>query len=207
MISDIHYVLNNRKIDPEVVRKQHDLTAQLTGRKERLSWLIKFLNENMVVVKVQQSFLQATFFATDSLTCRCPIGVGRNLQQMRRNYTQDINCGCGIMISSRKQMLLCIYILQCNNSFLRTNPMYSILHDAVHAYMEESGEAEHEDVVRAFFRLKIGDIGRLIKKVSYVTTQASRATGRNMIEFLPEANRVVLVSFSAHARLDLYFWC
>jgi nuclear pore complex protein Nup133 len=49
--------LNNRITDPEVVRKNHDLTAQLTGRKERLSWLIKFLNENMVVVKVRQSFL------------------------------------------------------------------------------------------------------------------------------------------------------
>jgi nuclear pore complex protein Nup133 len=59
--------------------------------------------------------------------------------------------------------------------------------------MEEIGEAEHEDVMRVFFRLKIGDVGRLIKKVAQVTTHASRATGRNMIEFLPEANGVVLV--------------
>ena len=61
--------------------------------------------------------------------------------------------------------------------------------------MEEIGEAEHDDVMRAFFRLKIGNIGRLIKKVAHVTILASRETGRNMIEFLPEANRVVLVRF------------
>jgi nuclear pore complex protein Nup133 len=70
--------------------------------------------------------------------------------------------------------------------------------------MEEIGEAEHEDVVRAFFRLKIGDIGRLIKKVAHVTTQASRTTGRNMIEFLPEANRVVLVGFFS-PKIDLIY--
>ena len=49
--------LSNKNTDPEVVRKNHDLTAHLTGRKERLSWLIKFLNDNMVVGKVRQSYL------------------------------------------------------------------------------------------------------------------------------------------------------
>jgi nuclear pore complex protein Nup133 len=70
--------------------------------------------------------------------------------------------------------------------------------------MEEIEEAEHEDVMRAFFRLRIGDIGRLIKKVAHVTTQASRATGRNLIEFLPEANRIVLVCFSPF-KIDLTY--
>ena len=73
--------------------------------------------------------------------------------------------------------------------------------------MEEIGEAGHEDVMRAFFRLKIGDIGRLIKKVAQVTGEASRATGRNMIEFLPEANRVVLVCIflPTQDRFDLHW--
>jgi hypothetical protein len=39
-------------VDPEVVRRNHDLSAQLTGRKERLSWLIRFINDNAVLVKV-----------------------------------------------------------------------------------------------------------------------------------------------------------
>lgn len=141
--------------DPEVVHKNHDLTAQLTGRKERLSWLIKFLNDNMVVVKMSQRSRQK--LATDA---------------------EKLYAGHQLWLQ--------------HNDLLATNPTYSILHDAVHAYMEQIGEAEHDDVMRAFFRLKIGDIGRLIKKVAQITTQASRATGRNMIEFLAEANRVVL---------------
>jgi len=73
--------------------------------------------------------------------------------------------------------------------------------------MEEIGEAEHEDVMRAYFRFKIGDIGRLIRKIAQVTTQAERATGKNKIEFLPEANRAVLVCSFLWDRLDLHDWC
>jgi len=40
------------KTDPEVVQQSPDMTAQLTRRKERLSWLIGFINENVVLVKV-----------------------------------------------------------------------------------------------------------------------------------------------------------
>lgn len=39
-------------IDPEVVRQSPDMTIQMTGRKERLSWLIGFINENAVLDKV-----------------------------------------------------------------------------------------------------------------------------------------------------------
>lgn len=39
-------------IDPEVVRPNHDLSAQLAHRKERLSFLIKFINDNGVLTKV-----------------------------------------------------------------------------------------------------------------------------------------------------------
>jgi hypothetical protein len=39
-------------LDAEVVRPNHDITAQMTGRKERLSFLISFINENGVLPKV-----------------------------------------------------------------------------------------------------------------------------------------------------------
>ena len=39
-------------VDPEVVRAHHDLTAQMSGRKDRLSFLIKFINDNSVLTKV-----------------------------------------------------------------------------------------------------------------------------------------------------------
>jgi hypothetical protein len=39
-------------VDSEVVRPHHDLGTQLIGRKERLSWLIRFINDNAVLGKV-----------------------------------------------------------------------------------------------------------------------------------------------------------
>jgi nuclear pore complex protein Nup133 len=39
--------------DQEVIKRNHDLGSQMTGRKERLSWLICFINENAVLFRVQ----------------------------------------------------------------------------------------------------------------------------------------------------------
>jgi nuclear pore complex protein Nup133 len=59
--------------------------------------------------------------------------------------------------------------------------------------MEEVGEVQHEDVLRAFFRLRVDDIEMLIKKVADIAFQAPRITGRDIADFLPEANRIILV--------------
>ncbi|KAL7283436.1 hypothetical protein ACG7TL_002866 [Trametes sanguinea] len=40
--------------DTEVVRAHHDLNAQMTSRKERLSFLIKFINDNSALTKMSQ---------------------------------------------------------------------------------------------------------------------------------------------------------
>lgn len=40
--------------DADLVRRDHDLTAQLASRKDRLSWLIRFINDNGVLVKMSQ---------------------------------------------------------------------------------------------------------------------------------------------------------
>ncbi|KAI0362165.1 hypothetical protein OH77DRAFT_1515456 [Trametes cingulata] len=40
--------------DVEVVRAHHDLHAQMTGRKDRLSFLIKFINDNSALTKMSQ---------------------------------------------------------------------------------------------------------------------------------------------------------
>ncbi|OCH94941.1 hypothetical protein OBBRIDRAFT_788678 [Obba rivulosa] len=40
--------------DPEIIRPSHDLNVQLTTRKERLSFLIKFINDNAVLTKLSQ---------------------------------------------------------------------------------------------------------------------------------------------------------
>ncbi|KIM49090.1 hypothetical protein M413DRAFT_95576 [Hebeloma cylindrosporum] len=46
------------KSHPEVVQQSPDMTAQLNGRKERLSWLIGFINENAALTKMSQSSRQ-----------------------------------------------------------------------------------------------------------------------------------------------------
>jgi nuclear pore complex protein Nup133 len=60
--------------------------------------------------------------------------------------------------------------------------------------MAELGETNHEDVMRAFFRTKVSDIGRLIRKVMEVINLSTKQTGRPVAELLPEGNRVVIVS-------------
>ena len=50
----------------------------------------------------------------------------------------------------------------------------------------------YEDVLRAFFRLRTADIGRLIKKVKDAAKSAARNTGHDIAQFLLEANRIVI---------------
>jgi nuclear pore complex protein Nup133 len=59
--------------------------------------------------------------------------------------------------------------------------------------MEGIEENHYEDVVRAFFRLRVEDMGHLISQVADVTAKLAEDSGRDLVELLPEANRVVLV--------------
>ena len=60
--------------------------------------------------------------------------------------------------------------------------------------MEEVGDANHEDVMRAFFRSRVADMGKLIKKVVDVVMRAPAESDIDLKRLLPETNRVVLVS-------------
>ena len=74
-----------------------------------------------------------------------------------------------------------------------TSPSRSVLKDAVVAFMEEIGDTSHEDVMRAFFRFHIGDLGRLLKKVGDIINAVAKSPSGNVQQLLPEANRVVVV--------------
>ena len=95
-ILNLHFASDNR-----VVRPNHDLQAQMAHRKERLSFLIKFINDNAVISKVSwlSTFTQQPVY---EYTVRCPKAVGNSLQPMRRNCTLLINCGCATMNACRK---------------------------------------------------------------------------------------------------------
>lgn len=71
---------------------------------------------------------------------------------------------------------------------------YSVLNEAIFAYMDGVGEGHHEDVVRAFFRYRVGDIENLLAHVVEVTRKSAHELGRSLSASLPEANRIVLVS-------------
>ncbi|KAF9013861.1 hypothetical protein BDQ17DRAFT_1320576 [Cyathus striatus] len=143
--------------DPEVVRRNHDLSSQLTGRKERLSWLIQFINDNAV--------------------------LGKMAQQSRQRLATDA-----------EKLYACQQLWIQYNEMLRMNPSHSVLHDCVLAYMSEVGDGQHEDVMRAFFRLHAADIGLLIRKVLELSKVASGESGISLSHFLPEANSIVVTA-------------
>lgn len=62
--------------------------------------------------------------------------------------------------------------------------------------MDEVGDGTHEDVVRTFFTIRVGDVGKMIKKLIDVVALMSRKTGIDISNFLPEASRIVVVRFA-----------
>lgn len=48
--------------DPELVRGNQDLSSQLKVRKERLAWLIQFINENTALIKASIMLLVGTTY-------------------------------------------------------------------------------------------------------------------------------------------------
>ncbi|KAJ6630853.1 hypothetical protein B0H10DRAFT_2160229 [Mycena sp. CBHHK59/15] len=142
--------------DAEVVRSNHDLSAQLTSRKERLSWLIHFINDNVVLVKMSQSSRQQ--LATDS---------------------EKLYAGYQLWI-------------QHNEVFSVCGSSERVLNEAVELYMESIGEGHHEDIMRAFFRFHVGEIGNLLSQVANVTAKLAQDSGRDLMDLLAEANRVIL---------------
>ncbi|KAI0957243.1 hypothetical protein AcW1_005700 [Taiwanofungus camphoratus] len=141
--------------NPEVVRPHHDLQSQMAGRKERLSFLIKFINDNAALTKMSQRSRQR--LATDA-------------EKLYAAYQLWVRHG----------------------DFLGASHATSILNEAVYAYMNKVGESHHEDCVRAFFRLRIEDLGNLLPHVLEVVRQCVYENSRTLTNNVVEANRVVL---------------
>jgi len=60
--------------------------------------------------------------------------------------------------------------------------------------MEEVGERNHEDPVRAFFRTRVGDIGKVLKKVVEVVKVSEKNNASNLNVLLADASHVITVS-------------
>src|ERR1700720_1695482 len=72
---------------------------------------------------------------------------------------------------------------------------HSVLNEAIFVYMNEIGQGHHEDTVRVFFKSRVGDIGNLLPHVMKIARKSAYELGRNLSTVLPEANRIILVSF------------
>ncbi|TFY65035.1 hypothetical protein EVJ58_g2238 [Rhodofomes roseus] len=141
--------------DSEIVRPNHDLQAQMVGRKERLQFLIRFINENGVLTKMSQ----------------------RSRQKLATN---DEKLYAARQLWSR------------HAEFIGTDHPRTVLYDAVYAYMESVEEGYHEDYVRAFFRLKVHDIGGLLPHVMETVRQASREHSQSLFDDIWQADEIVL---------------
>ena len=80
---------------------------------------------------------------------------------------------------------------------------YDILSEAVYGYMNQVGEGHHDDLMRAFFRLRVADIGKLLPHTRDGTRRLLGDVPANMTDVLSEANGIVLVRHlprNAHLR-------
>ena len=59
--------------------------------------------------------------------------------------------------------------------------------------MRGEGEGHHEDFVRAFFRLKVDDIGSLLPNIISIVRSSARDPTGDALTTIPQANSIILV--------------
>lgn len=122
-------------------------------RKDRLRFLIGFINENGVLGKVR---LLVYYIQYSSQGCyRCLKQVDNALLQTPKSSTQGSNSGHYTVIESSRSLIFHgkyagRQFTACSSGFFE-RPLV----EAVVGYMEKSGEGYHEDIMRAFFRLQV----------------------------------------------------
>ena len=73
-------------LDTEIIRPNHDLNAHMMGRKDKLDFLIKFINDNAALSKVQVILLQC-LYPSGSVVDRCPNPAASAFLQTQKNST------------------------------------------------------------------------------------------------------------------------
>ncbi|CAK5277413.1 unnamed protein product [Mycena citricolor] len=136
----------------ELARNSPDLSVQLTSRKERLSWLIHFINDNAV--------------------------LGKMSQRSRQRLAVDA-----------EKLYSAYQLWKHHNGSLSSD---SVLNETIEHYMERVNDINHDDVTRAFFRLRISNMGLLLAEVPDVITRLAQSQQRELAELLPEACHIVL---------------
>ncbi|KAI0035097.1 hypothetical protein K488DRAFT_44136 [Vararia minispora EC-137] len=147
------------KSDFELVKDSNDISSQIATRKERLSFLIKFINENGVLGKVGHVFSQRT----------------------RQRLAIDA-----------EKLHAAHQLWSRFDEFLAQGHRRSVVNDAIIAYMFKIGEGHHEDLVRAFFRLHVTDLGRLVPYIWETTRDMERRRSTDRAMVLSESGTAIL---------------
>jgi hypothetical protein len=71
-----------------------------------------------------------------------------------------------------------------------------VLVAAVHEYMTAAHDDQHEDLLRAFFRLHLSNFGLLFPHVADIIARAASEAPNRMSDLLLEANRIVIVRYT-----------
>ncbi|KAI0797979.1 hypothetical protein C8Q75DRAFT_801881 [Abortiporus biennis] len=140
--------------DTHVIRANSDVQVQMTSRKDRLSFLIKFINDNGVLVKMSQASRQRLATDAEKLYAAHQLWLYHS-GLIAQGYTQ------------------------------------TVLNEAVFTFMRGAGEGHHEDYIRAFFRLKVQDLGGLFPHIFAIVKRTTHDT-RDAPIALTQANSVIL---------------
>ncbi|KAJ3533367.1 hypothetical protein NM688_g7291 [Phlebia brevispora] len=141
--------------DGSIIRPNPDLQAQMSGRKDRLSFLIKFINDNGVLTKMSQRSRQR--LATDA-----------------------------------EKLYAAHQLWLRHNESLTSGRTHSVLSEAVFVYMHSVEEGYHEDLMRAFFRLKVQELSALLPHVMNIIRRSTHEITQSLTDNVPQANNIVL---------------
>ncbi|KAF8843579.1 hypothetical protein BDN67DRAFT_964047 [Paxillus ammoniavirescens] len=169
--------------DVEIVRPNHDLTCQLMARKERLSWLIKFINDNGALGKMSQRSRQRLATDAEKLYACHQLWIGLN---------EHIDAGATHSL-----------ITDTIHAFIATHPSSTSTPSSHHASPSTPEQTPTQDVVRDFFKYRVADVGRLLVfMVEYLGRLGS--TGLGGIGALKEIGRAVVTTLQATVSYRAY---
>ena len=101
------------------------------------------------------------------------------------------------LATDAEKLFACHLLWNQHSQLLATSPEHSILVDTVLAYMNDTDDQYHEDVIRAFFRYRTQEIGKLLGRIYDQVTTASQNLDYDTAGSLSEANSIVLTTLNS----------
>ncbi|KAH7889197.1 hypothetical protein F5I97DRAFT_483446 [Phlebopus sp. FC_14] len=144
--------------DSEIVRPNHDLSSQLTARKERLSWLIRFINDNGALGKMSQRSRQRLAIDAEKLYA---------CHQLWIRLNEHIDSG-----TTHSLVTDIIHAFTASHASSNSTPSSS------DPSISTPEQTPSHDVVRDFFKYRVSDVGALLVfMVQYLGRRGGKGMG------------------------------